>query len=174
MLITSLLVFSPYLSPSIPASLLHYLLLILSVISFLLCSFLLTFVHMIFIFFCLFASQQTFPFSFSFNAADIKKHTSDDNPDKITLEKAIESLKEVMTWVGTTSALLLWWSHSRSIVWSFPAHRVKSFIICISLTIMQVELLIIDHCWVRISFLSWRFLSLDICQSRICIWKLHT
>ncbi|XP_055363712.1 protein ECT2-like [Betta splendens] len=27
---------------------------------------------------------------------DIKKHTSDDNPDKITLEKAIESLKEVM------------------------------------------------------------------------------
>lgn len=29
--------------------------------------------------------------------ADIKKHTSDDNPDKITLEKAIESLKEVMT-----------------------------------------------------------------------------
>ncbi len=28
---------------------------------------------------------------------DIKKHTSDDNPDKVTLEKAIESLKEVMT-----------------------------------------------------------------------------
>ncbi|KAK5612148.1 Protein T2 [Crenichthys baileyi] len=28
---------------------------------------------------------------------DIKKHTSDDNPDKITLERAIESLKEVMT-----------------------------------------------------------------------------
>lgn len=83
--------------------------------------------------FCL---STNFPFSFSFNAADIKKHTSDDNPDKITLEKAIESLKEVMTWVGTTSALLLWWSHSRSIVWSFPAHRVKSFIICISLTIM--------------------------------------
>lgn len=31
--------------------------------------------------------------------ADIKKHTSDENPDKIMLEKAIESLKEVMTWV---------------------------------------------------------------------------
>lgn len=44
--------------------------------------------------FCL---STNFPFSFSFNAADIKKHTSDDNPDKITLEKAIESLKEVMT-----------------------------------------------------------------------------
>lgn len=29
--------------------------------------------------------------------SDIKKHTSDDNPDKVTLEKAIESLKEVMT-----------------------------------------------------------------------------
>ncbi|XP_029472616.1 protein ECT2 isoform X5 [Rhinatrema bivittatum] len=27
---------------------------------------------------------------------DIKKHTADDNPDKVTLEKAIESLKEVM------------------------------------------------------------------------------
>lgn len=31
------------------------------------------------------------------NSPDIKKHTADDNPDKITLEKAIESLKEVMT-----------------------------------------------------------------------------
>uniref|UniRef100_G3NBI7 Epithelial cell transforming 2 n=1 Tax=Gasterosteus aculeatus aculeatus TaxID=481459 RepID=G3NBI7_GASAC len=31
---------------------------------------------------------------------DIKKHTSDDNPDKITLEKAIESLKEVMTHIN--------------------------------------------------------------------------
>ena len=29
--------------------------------------------------------------------ADIKKHTSDDNPDKVTLERAIESLREVMT-----------------------------------------------------------------------------
>uniref|UniRef100_A0A8C5DFJ3 Epithelial cell transforming 2 n=1 Tax=Gouania willdenowi TaxID=441366 RepID=A0A8C5DFJ3_GOUWI len=32
--------------------------------------------------------------------SDIKKHTSDDNPDKITLEKAIESLKEVMTHIN--------------------------------------------------------------------------
>ncbi|XP_038133897.1 protein ECT2 isoform X2 [Cyprinodon tularosa] len=31
---------------------------------------------------------------------DIKKHTSDDNPDKITLERAIESLKEVMTHIN--------------------------------------------------------------------------
>ncbi|XP_076134011.1 protein ECT2 isoform X2 [Alosa pseudoharengus] len=31
---------------------------------------------------------------------DIKKHTSEDNPDKITLEKAIESLKEVMTHIN--------------------------------------------------------------------------
>nr|XP_005155776.1 protein ECT2 isoform X2 [Danio rerio] len=31
---------------------------------------------------------------------DIKKHTSDDNPDKLTLEKAIESLKEVMTHIN--------------------------------------------------------------------------
>lgn len=34
------------------------------------------------------------------HAADIKKHTADENPDRITLEKAIESLKEVMTWVN--------------------------------------------------------------------------
>lgn len=42
--------------------------------------------------------------------ADIKKHTSDDNPDKITLEKAIESLKEVMTWVwpGWTGTLCIY------------------------------------------------------------------
>uniref|UniRef100_A0A3B3Z3T9 Epithelial cell transforming 2 n=1 Tax=Poecilia mexicana TaxID=48701 RepID=A0A3B3Z3T9_9TELE len=32
--------------------------------------------------------------------SDIKKHTSDDNPDKITLERAIESLKEVMTHIN--------------------------------------------------------------------------
>ncbi|XP_039985191.1 protein ECT2 isoform X2 [Xiphias gladius] len=31
---------------------------------------------------------------------DIKKHTPDDNPDKITLEKAIDSLKEVMTHIN--------------------------------------------------------------------------
>ncbi|XP_051532062.1 protein ECT2-like isoform X4 [Myxocyprinus asiaticus] len=31
---------------------------------------------------------------------DIKKHTSDDNADKVTLEKAIESLKEVMTHIN--------------------------------------------------------------------------
>ncbi|XP_072295050.1 protein ECT2 isoform X2 [Eucyclogobius newberryi] len=31
---------------------------------------------------------------------DIKKHTSNDNPDKITLESAIESLKEVMTHIN--------------------------------------------------------------------------
>ncbi|XP_034737351.1 protein ECT2 isoform X4 [Etheostoma cragini] len=31
---------------------------------------------------------------------DIKKHTPDDNPDKITLEQAIESLKEVMTHIN--------------------------------------------------------------------------
>uniref|UniRef100_A0A4W4HPL3 Epithelial cell transforming 2 n=1 Tax=Electrophorus electricus TaxID=8005 RepID=A0A4W4HPL3_ELEEL len=31
---------------------------------------------------------------------DIKKHTSDDNPDKVTLERAIESLKEVMTHIN--------------------------------------------------------------------------
>ncbi|KAL2089723.1 hypothetical protein ACEWY4_014411 [Coilia grayii] len=31
---------------------------------------------------------------------DIKKHTSEDNPDKITLEKAIESLREVMTHIN--------------------------------------------------------------------------
>nr|XP_020441510.1 protein ECT2 isoform X2 [Monopterus albus] len=31
---------------------------------------------------------------------DIKKHTSNDNPDKIRLEKAIESLKEVMTHIN--------------------------------------------------------------------------
>ncbi|XP_068599492.1 protein ECT2 [Brachionichthys hirsutus] len=31
---------------------------------------------------------------------DIKKHTSDDNPDKVTLEEAIESLKEVMTHIN--------------------------------------------------------------------------
>ncbi|XP_055717117.1 protein ECT2 isoform X4 [Salvelinus fontinalis] len=31
---------------------------------------------------------------------DIKKHTAEDNPDKITLEKAIESLKEVMTHIN--------------------------------------------------------------------------
>ncbi|XP_051957143.1 protein ECT2 [Xyrauchen texanus] len=31
---------------------------------------------------------------------DIKKHTLDDNPDKVTLEKAIESLKEVMTHIN--------------------------------------------------------------------------
>nr|XP_057929387.1 protein ECT2 isoform X2 [Doryrhamphus excisus] len=31
---------------------------------------------------------------------DIKKHTSDDNPDKRTLDKAIESLKEVMTHIN--------------------------------------------------------------------------
>lgn len=28
---------------------------------------------------------------------DIKKHTAEENPDKVTLERAIESLKEVMT-----------------------------------------------------------------------------
>ncbi|KAM7388774.1 hypothetical protein PAMP_024924 [Pampus punctatissimus] len=38
--------------------------------------------------------------SLSSTTADIKKHTSDDNPDKITLEKAIESLKEVMTHIN--------------------------------------------------------------------------
>lgn len=32
-----------------------------------------------------------------FLIVDIKKHTAEDNPDKITLERAIESLKEVMT-----------------------------------------------------------------------------
>ncbi|KAI1235986.1 hypothetical protein IHE44_0002079 [Lamprotornis superbus] len=31
---------------------------------------------------------------------DIKKHTSEENPDKITLERAIESLKEVMTHIN--------------------------------------------------------------------------
>ncbi|KAI1891536.1 hypothetical protein AGOR_G00144810 [Albula goreensis] len=31
---------------------------------------------------------------------DIKKHTADDNPDKVMLEKAIESLKEVMTHIN--------------------------------------------------------------------------
>ncbi|XP_028650424.1 protein ECT2 isoform X1 [Erpetoichthys calabaricus] len=31
---------------------------------------------------------------------DIKKHTADDNPDKVTLEKANESLKEVMTHIN--------------------------------------------------------------------------
>ncbi|MBN3309701.1 ECT2 protein, partial [Amia calva] len=31
---------------------------------------------------------------------DIKKHTANDNPDKVTLEKAIESLKEVMTHIN--------------------------------------------------------------------------
>eukprot|EP00063_Salmo_salar_P097362 XP_014072197.1 PREDICTED: protein ECT2 isoform X4 [Salmo salar] len=31
---------------------------------------------------------------------DIKKHTADENPDRITLEKAIESLKEVMTHIN--------------------------------------------------------------------------
>ncbi|XP_067085996.1 protein ECT2 [Osmerus mordax] len=31
---------------------------------------------------------------------DIKKHTSDDNPDKVTLERAIESLREVMTHIN--------------------------------------------------------------------------
>ncbi|KAM6259629.1 protein ECT2 isoform 2-T3 [Spheniscus humboldti] len=31
---------------------------------------------------------------------DIKKHTAEENPDKITLEKAIESLKEVMTHIN--------------------------------------------------------------------------
>ncbi|XP_043926707.1 protein ECT2 [Protopterus annectens] len=31
---------------------------------------------------------------------DVKKHTADDNPDKATLEKAIESLKEVMTHIN--------------------------------------------------------------------------
>ncbi|XP_059922631.1 protein ECT2 isoform X2 [Gadus macrocephalus] len=31
---------------------------------------------------------------------DIKKHTSDDNPDKRTLERAIEALKEVMTHIN--------------------------------------------------------------------------
>ncbi|XP_040205316.1 protein ECT2 isoform X2 [Rana temporaria] len=31
---------------------------------------------------------------------DLKKHTADDNPDKIKLEKAIESLKEVMTHIN--------------------------------------------------------------------------
>ncbi|KAJ8418844.1 hypothetical protein AAFF_G00003430 [Aldrovandia affinis] len=31
---------------------------------------------------------------------DIKKHTADHNPDKVTLEKAIESLKEVMTHIN--------------------------------------------------------------------------
>uniref|UniRef100_A0A672UZY5 Epithelial cell transforming 2 n=1 Tax=Strigops habroptila TaxID=2489341 RepID=A0A672UZY5_STRHB len=31
---------------------------------------------------------------------DIKKHTAEDNPDKITLERAIESLKEVMTHIN--------------------------------------------------------------------------
>ena len=37
-------------------------------------------------------------FLYLFNSpADIKKHTSDDNPDKRTLERAIEALKEVMT-----------------------------------------------------------------------------
>lgn len=32
-----------------------------------------------------------------FIIVDIKKHTAEENPDKITLERAIESLKEVMT-----------------------------------------------------------------------------
>ncbi|MEE6501408.1 hypothetical protein FKM82_004161 [Ascaphus truei] len=31
---------------------------------------------------------------------DLKKHTADDNPDKVMLEKAIESLKEVMTHIN--------------------------------------------------------------------------
>ncbi|MBN3277988.1 ECT2 protein, partial [Polyodon spathula] len=31
---------------------------------------------------------------------DIRKHTTEDNPDKVTLEKAIESLKEVMTHIN--------------------------------------------------------------------------
>ncbi|XP_056421176.1 protein ECT2 isoform X2 [Hyla sarda] len=31
---------------------------------------------------------------------DLKKHTSEDNPDKVMLEKAIESLKEVMTHIN--------------------------------------------------------------------------
>ncbi|KAM8953619.1 protein ECT2 isoform 2-T2 [Pelodytes ibericus] len=31
---------------------------------------------------------------------DLKKHTSDDNPDKVMLEKAIESLREVMTHIN--------------------------------------------------------------------------
>ncbi|KAK1168585.1 protein ECT2 isoform X1 [Acipenser oxyrinchus oxyrinchus] len=31
---------------------------------------------------------------------DIRKHTAEDNPDKVTLEKAIESLKEVMTHIN--------------------------------------------------------------------------
>ncbi|XP_046893098.1 protein ECT2 isoform X2 [Hypomesus transpacificus] len=31
---------------------------------------------------------------------DIKKHTSEDNPDKVTLERAIESLREVMTHIN--------------------------------------------------------------------------
>lgn len=42
-----------------------------------------------------YTSKQAFECILFF--ADIKKHTSDDNPDKVTLEKAIESLKEVMT-----------------------------------------------------------------------------
>lgn len=35
--------------------------------------------------------------SLIFFIVDIKKHTAEENPDKITLERAIESLKEVMT-----------------------------------------------------------------------------
>ncbi|KAJ8409456.1 hypothetical protein AAFF_G00228570 [Aldrovandia affinis] len=31
---------------------------------------------------------------------DIKKHTAEDNPDKVTLERAVESLKEVMTHIN--------------------------------------------------------------------------
>lgn len=45
---------------------------------------------------------STFLLRLSSTITDIKKHTADDNPDKITLEKAIDSLKEVMTWVGVT------------------------------------------------------------------------
>lgn len=45
-----------------------------------------------------FPPKHLFINGFNFSVlADIKKHTSDENPDKITLEKAIESLKEVMT-----------------------------------------------------------------------------
>ncbi|KTG35907.1 hypothetical protein cypCar_00016341 [Cyprinus carpio] len=45
-------------------------------------------------------SQNLLNHYFKFKLVYIKKHTSDENPDKVTLEKAIESLREVMTHIN--------------------------------------------------------------------------
>jgi len=85
-------------------------------------------------------------FPFLSISSDIKKHTSDDNPDKITLEKAIDSLKEVMTWVGATSPFSFVMIAQPAM---FDHFHPPCQLCCSVLSLLWVQLVTPDCCWAK-------------------------